>query len=69
MRYWYFLEPVFTESGAVTDDNIVIMSEDDIVREYGPHYIRGMLGQGRTDEVNKEDLIQDWVVVNWAVLL
>lgn len=68
MRYFYYVEPV-GEPPHGRDFELVVKSEDEILREWGPHWLDSMHRLGRHAQVTRENLIQDWVAVNWATEL
>ena len=65
MRYYCYNELV--EDG---EDPVVTVSEDDIRKNYYPHWYERMCKKYSKDHVDAtysfEDCLDDWVVVNWA---
>lgn len=63
MERWYY-------SNYEDDDQVVSMTEDEIIETYYPHWYSMMckkLGKEWVDEsFTKRDCIDDWVIVNWA---
>lgn len=47
------------------DSKVVVLSEEEILRDYWPYWSEKMKSKGFTD-LTKEDCLDDWIVVNWA---
>lgn len=68
MRYFYYVVPSEDDTLGPGYD-IEIKSEDDIIREYGPHWIRMSYETGMGALAGREQLLLDWVTVHWAMEL
>ncbi len=62
MKYYTWCYPDY-ELGQV----VVAMSEGDIIDEYWEYWSEAMMKKGLDDLITKENCIEDWVVVHWAV--
>ena len=71
MRYWCYNEydpgsPLADEEGGY----VKVMSEDEILHEYWPHWYGMMCKKYGKEHVDKNysfhDWLDDWIVVNWA---
>lgn len=65
MRYYCYNE--MTDDG---DDEIVLVSEEDVRQTYYPYWYRKMCDKFGKEVVDEkysfEDCLDDWIVVNWA---
>lgn len=44
----------------------VVFTEEQILESYWDYWKHKMQSVGKYDEINRENCIRDWVVVNWA---
>ena len=66
MRFFCYNEFVFDDSGVV-GNAVVVVSEDDIRRDYYPWWKEQLKRSGRNpDDYTFDDCLDDWMVVNWA---
>jgi hypothetical protein len=61
MRYYRYIT-----QGDGDEPIRVTISEDQILREYFPYWIRQMIRVGRTPLITQENCIDDFCVVHWA---
>lgn len=45
---------------------LVTMTEDRIIEEYWCHWMERMREIGKTDQINKENCIDDWKIGHWS---
>jgi hypothetical protein len=66
VRFFCYNEPVFDDSGVV-GNTVVVVSEDDIRRDYYPKWKEQLKKVGK-DPANYtfDDCLDDWRAVNWA---
>lgn len=66
MRYYQIAYP--DEHG---NDIVEVLSEDDVRKQYWPHWYQRMCDKYGQKEVDKnwsfEDCLSDWVCVHWAM--
>lgn len=69
MRIFEYVEPNWSLGGQEAFDHprIIRMSEEDIMREYYPYWIEQMTKVNRADLINKENCIEDWMSIHWAM--
>ena len=61
MRYFRYVEP-----NLEGDPTSLIISEEDILKEYLAYWTRRMKDVGKESEISPENCIEDWVANNWA---
>ena len=61
MKWWRWLEP-----GPDEEPMELEASEDEIIKNYFPHWCDQMRAVGKGDLINHAACIEDFVVVNWA---
>lgn len=61
MRYWMITEPI----GNTSEPMHTIYSDNGVIAEYWQYYSQQMKRVGK--EYTREDCIQSWVTVHWAV--
>lgn len=70
MRYFCYNEPIFDEQGKHKDDEVIVMSEDEIRKDYWDYWYEQMCERYGKEHVDKNynwnDCLDDWVIVNWA---
>lgn len=69
MRYWSYNEPEWSETGNgdILDNIVVTKSDKEILKEYREYWNQAMIHAGKNpDDYTDEDIIQDWVAINWA---
>lgn len=70
MRYFCYNEPILDEQGNLIDNEVVVMSEEEIKKEYWDYWYEQMCykyGKEHVDmNYNWNDCLDDWVVVNWT---
>jgi hypothetical protein len=49
------------------DDCSIIMTEEEILLEYWDYWCNQMHAIGKHDQISKEECINDWCAVHWAV--
>lgn len=64
MKYYSTIHP--DENGNVIEE---IWSEQDILDHYWEYWYEKMVLAGKRDNISLENCIEDWIVVNWAVLV
>lgn len=68
MRKFAHNEPIFEDGGALVDSEVIILTEEEILASYWPHWEKEMIekyGVGH-ELITKENCLEDWVVVYWA---
>ena len=48
-------------------DGEYVLSEDEIIAEYWDYWSGRMKEVGKEDMISRENCINDWIIVNWAV--
>lgn len=70
MRYFCYNEPIFDEQGNRIDNEVIVLSEDEICEKYWDYWYDQMCEKYGKEHVDAnycwEDCLDDWVVVNWA---
>lgn len=67
-RRWSYNEPLWNQDGDIVGDTIVTMNENQILKEYFPHWSAEMIKVGKQDMISEERCLDEWTVVNWAWL-
>ena len=69
----YFCYNKYDPDSLLADETggyVKVMSEDEILHEYWPHWYQKMCSKFGKDHVDKNysfhDCLDDWIVVNWA---
>lgn len=67
MRKFAYNEPLF-EDGALVDNEVVILTEKEILERYWSFWEKKMVEKYGTGHelITKENCLDDWVTVNWA---
>ena len=63
MRKWKWEEPA---DESATSSVTIVVTEEEIIRDYYPWWKAKMESLGRHDKISHENCIEDFVIINWA---
>lgn len=67
-KSYYYNSPVYNSSGEHVDDEVITVTEDQIIKEYYSWWEAQMIKKFGVGHylITPEQCIEDWIVVNWA---
>lgn len=70
MRFFCYNEPTFDESGQFLRNDVIVVSEEEIRKEYYPYWKAQVEKKYGVEEAKRrfcfDDCLDDWIAVNMA---